>query len=36
MAGPIAKAAIMAAKTIPFMGLPPVGAPVVYSKNCGS
>src|SRR6516225_10247986 len=36
IAGPIAKAAIMAAKTIPFMGLPPVGQPVVYSKNCGS
>src|SRR5262249_43874236 len=36
IAGPIAKAAIMAAKTIPFMELPPVGQPVVYSKNCGS
>src|SRR5215472_6310031 len=36
MAGPIAKAAIRAAKTILFMGLPPVGGPVVYSKNCGS
>src|SRR5262245_43109448 len=36
MAGPIAKAAIMAAKIIRFMGLPPVGEPVVYSKNCGS
>src|SRR5215472_7112106 len=36
MAGPIAKAAMMAAKTIRFMGLPPVGQPVVYSKNCSS
>src|SRR5262245_23843387 len=36
MAGPIAKAAIMAAKIIRFMGLPPVGEPVVYSKNSGS
>src|SRR5262249_1377761 len=36
IAGPIAKAAMMAAKTIPFMGLPPVGQPVVYSKNCRS
>src|SRR5262249_72408 len=36
MAGPIAKPAIMTAKTIPFMALPPVGEPVVYSKNCGS
>src|SRR5262249_8125375 len=36
MAGPIAKAAIMAAKIIRFMGLPPVGNRVVYSKNCGS
>src|SRR5262249_41861816 len=36
MAGPIAKAETMAGKTIRFMVLPPVGAPVVYSKNCGS
>jgi hypothetical protein len=36
IAGPIAKAAIMAAKTIRFMGLPPVAGPAVYSKNFGS